>query len=78
MVFEYVDRYKHHPATVPGLSWHEFASLVDRTGRSQVRERLIFADAVARGQPAQNQSELTLRRMEQAGLERIAWPGRES
>lgn len=75
MVGEYLDRYKHHPATVPGLTWHEFAVLVDRTGRYQVRDRLIFADAVARGQPAQSGGELALRSMENAALKRIAWPG---
>lgn len=77
LVFEYVDRYKHHPDQVPGLTWHEFASLVDRTGRSQVRDRLILACAVADGQPAGSEAELVQRRMQRAGLERIAFPDRE-
>jgi hypothetical protein len=77
MVFEYVDRYKHHPQTVPGLSWHEFASLVVRTGRSEVRDRLIMADAFIIGQPAESPADATLRKMQKAGLERVAWPGRE-
>lgn len=74
LVFEYVDRYKHHPAAVPGLTWHEFVSLVDRTGRSAVRDRLILADAVAIGQPAQSEAELGLRSMERERLTRLAWP----
>ncbi len=77
LVFEYVDRYKHHPQSVPGLTWHDFVGLVERTGRSEVRDRLIFADAVMLGQPANDAKELGLRMMEKAKLERLAWPDRE-
>lgn len=73
LIFEYVDRYKHHPRSVPGLTWHEFLSLVDRTGRSQARDRLQMADAVARGQPV-DPSLVGVRMMEQRQLERVAFP----
>jgi hypothetical protein len=76
MVGEYMDRYKHHPTTVPELTWHEFAFHVDRTGQYQVRDRLIFADAATLGAPAHDGADLALRAMEKHRLERIAWPGK--
>jgi len=77
MVTEYLERYKHHPAAVPGMTWHEFAYHVDRRGEFQVRDRLVLADAVSLGQPAQSGSDLAFRAMERRRLERIAWPERE-
>lgn len=76
MVVEYADRYKHHPATVPRMTWHEFVAFVDRTGRYEARDRLIMADAVTLGQPV-DPSQMALRMMEKAGLERLAWPGKD-
>jgi hypothetical protein len=74
LVAEYAERYKHHPATVPRLTWHEFLSLVERRNQFQVRDRLIGADAAQLGRPVDD-GNAVLRMQERLKLERIAWPG---
>ena len=73
-VFDYADRYKHHPDSVPGLTWHEFLSGVERTGRYAVREQLVLAGGMALGRPVDDPAASSLHQMEIGKLQRIAWP----
>lgn len=70
MVGDYLDRYKHYPPDA--MTWHEFSSLVDRTGRYEARERVLLADAVMLAQPAQDGADLAMKSMHKASLERLA------
>jgi len=74
LVWEYADRYKHHPDMVPQMTWHEFVGGVERTGRYQVRDKLILADGASLGQPV-DPGAMGMRQMELSKLRRIAWPG---
>jgi hypothetical protein len=76
LVFEYVDRYKHHPRSVPGLTWHEFVGLVERTGCSHARERLLIAAGIADGQPVA-EDYVGIRVLEQDKIQRLAFPWRK-
>jgi len=73
MVGEYLDRYKHYPPE--SMTWHEFASLTDRTGKYEARERVLRADAFQLGQPASDGAELAMKSMHKAALERLAGLG---
>jgi hypothetical protein len=76
MVGDYLDRYKHYPPEA--MTWHEFTSLVDRTGRYEARERVFRADAFQLAQPANDGAELAMKSMHKAALERLAGIGRPS
>jgi hypothetical protein len=73
LVWEYADRYKHHPDMVPQMTWHEFVGGVERTGRYQVRDKLIVADGMNLGQPV-DPGAVAMRGMDLAKLSRVAWP----
>jgi len=76
-IWEYVDRYKHHPKSVPGLMWHEFVGAIERLGRFDLRERLLVADGISLGQPAQSEDYVAIRAMEREKLDRVAYPWRK-
>lgn len=68
VLFEYAASYgEPHP----GTSWHHVLALAKRTGRLEMRERLIHADGTVLGKPTSEATDMLMRQK----LERIAWPG---
>lgn len=71
LVADFADRYG---APRPTTTWHEMLSLVKRTTRLELRDRLLMADGLMIGQPAQS-SDAGVRQMLRSKLDRLAWPG---
>jgi hypothetical protein len=67
VVAEYAERYG---APSRETTWHEIIALVKRTGRFELRDRLIQADGVILGKPSTAPTDMLLR----AKYERLAWP----
>jgi hypothetical protein len=69
-VAEYAARYGTPRAD---MSWHEMLALVRRTGRFEMRDRLIQSQAEILSRPVP-ETEAGVRVLLQQKYERIAWP----
>jgi len=71
LVADFADRFG---APRADTSWHELVSLAKRSGRLQLRDRLVLADGQELGRKMASEND-AVQGMMRAKLDRIAWPG---